>query len=221
MASPYVNVDGLGADPKLTSSTGPLAGSSSIPTIPSNPLGGGPAVNQQQHQKYQLRRHQAIAHPAVDAPRHNLSPESSSREASASQMNHQGTTSTSTPAASLIEGHYRSLSDDQQLILDPNQPSARLEDMSHRPTSLHEFFRDFWIELQELVQELAFYGKNKTWKKKIMAVLLLVSSVLVFSDLLFGDFIYTHLEHFIHWMASHAATAVLAFVGIFVLSTRE
>jgi uncharacterized membrane protein YdjX (TVP38/TMEM64 family) len=80
---------------------------------------------------------------------------------------------------------------------------------------------EFTTELKYLFADLVEYGKAKTWKKKILTVLLLIVSMLVFYDLLFGrdDYIVTWLHAFIVWMTTHYAAAVFAFVGIFVLST--
>ena len=82
-------------------------------------------------------------------------------------------------------------------------------------------WKEFKEELKSLFADLVEYGKAKTWKKKILTVLLCVVSVLVFYDLLFGkqDYIVTWLHAFIVWMTNHAAAAVFAFVGIFVVST--
>uniref|UniRef100_A0A7R9ZU85 VTT domain-containing protein n=1 Tax=Pseudo-nitzschia arenysensis TaxID=697910 RepID=A0A7R9ZU85_9STRA len=82
-------------------------------------------------------------------------------------------------------------------------------------------WQEFKEELKSLFVDLVEYGKAKTWKKKILTVLLCVVSVLVFYDLLFGkqDYIVTWLHSFIVWMTTHHAAAVFAFVGIFVVST--
>lgn len=96
--------------------------------------------------------------------------------------------------------------------------SVHLTD-STRPTSLGEFFRDFWSELKSLILELIDYGRKKTWKKKLMTIFLMVSSALVFYDLIFGSFIISHLEDFINWMTLHPSYAVVAFVSIFVVCT--
>lgn len=82
-------------------------------------------------------------------------------------------------------------------------------------------FREFTTELKYLFSDLIEYGKAKTWKKKILTVLLCLISMLVFYDLLFGkqDYIVTWLHSFIVWMTTHHTAAVFAFVGIFVLST--
>ena len=90
-----------------------------------------------------------------------------------------------------------------------------------RPTSLREFFRGFSSEFQSLLEELIQYGKAKSWKKKILTVLVMTTSALVFYDLLFGDYIIDHLEHFVQWMTEHCAEAVVAFIALFVISTRK
>ena len=88
-------------------------------------------------------------------------------------------------------------------------------------TSLRPFFRELWVELKELTAELIEYGKTKTWKKKLLTVVVSVASLVVFYDLLFGDIIVDSIEHFVLWMAKHSTLAVLAFVCIFVISTRK
>jgi len=72
-----------------------------------------------------------------------------------------------------------------------------------------------------LLVDLIRYGKAKSWKKKVLTVILFFISVTVFYDLLFGrqDYIITWLHSFIVWMTTHHTAAVFAFVGIFVVST--
>lgn len=95
--------------------------------------------------------------------------------------------------------------------------------ISHREASAigSSRLKEFTTELKYLFADLVEYGKAKTWKKKILTVLLCVVSMVVFYDLLFGrqDYIITWLHSFIVWMTTHHAAAVFAFVGIFVLST--
>ncbi len=98
-------------------------------------------------------------------------------------------------------------------------PSARIEDMTHRPTSLREFFPGLWSEFRSLAEELIQYGKAKSWKKKVLTVLVTATSAIVFYDLLFGDYICDRIEYFVNWMTEHSATAVLAFIALFVVST--
>lgn len=92
---------------------------------------------------------------------------------------------------------------------------------STRPTSLNEFFQDFWTELKALIIELIEYGRKKTWKKKLMTAFLMISSALVFYDLIFGNMIIGILEDFVFWMTSNPTFAVAAFVAIFVVCTRK
>jgi hypothetical protein len=80
-------------------------------------------------------------------------------------------------------------------------------------------FQVFSEELSELVQDLLEYSKAKTWKKKCMALILCLSSILVFYDLLFGEYIVQFLKIFILWMSVHSIEAVFAFVGTFVVAT--
>jgi hypothetical protein len=101
--------------------------------------------------------------------------------------------------------------------------SSSLEDLppDQRPSNLQEFFSAFWMELGELIRELIQYARAKTWKKKILTVLVSACSILVFYDLFFGDYILQYLEEFIFWMSVHSAIAVLAFVVLFVVATRK
>ena len=92
---------------------------------------------------------------------------------------------------------------------------------SPREAAIGMRWNEFKAELKSLFVDLVEYSKAKTWKKKILTVLVCAISGLVFYDLLFGkqDFIITWLHAFILWMTTHHAAAVFAFVGIFVLST--
>ncbi|MGK3740322.1 MAG: hypothetical protein ACI90V_007172 [Bacillariaceae sp.] len=82
---------------------------------------------------------------------------------------------------------------------------------------------EFTIELKYLFKDLIEYGKAKTWKKKLLTVILFICSMVVFYDLIFGkqNYIVTWLHLFIVWMTKHYILSVFAFVGIFVLSTRK
>ena len=82
-------------------------------------------------------------------------------------------------------------------------------------------WEEFKAELKSLFWDLVEYAKAKTWKKKILTVLVFLVACWVFYDLLFGrqDFIITWLHAFIVWMTGHQMAAVFAFVGIFTLST--
>lgn len=80
-------------------------------------------------------------------------------------------------------------------------------------------FQEFSQELSELIQDLMEYTKAKTWKKKVMAVVLCLSSVLVFYELIFGHLIIEWLHTFILWMSLHSIEAVFAFLAIFVVAT--
>uniref|UniRef100_A0A7S4EQQ7 VTT domain-containing protein n=1 Tax=Pseudo-nitzschia australis TaxID=44445 RepID=A0A7S4EQQ7_9STRA len=81
--------------------------------------------------------------------------------------------------------------------------------------------KEFTTEFKSLLVDLIEYGKAKTWKKKLLTVILCGISALVFYDLFYGkqDCIVTQLHSFVVWMTTHHTAAVFAFVGIFVLST--
>jgi hypothetical protein len=95
-----------------------------------------------------------------------------------------------------------------------HQPQQPQEDP---PSRRQELF----AECGDLFLDLLQYGRAKTWKKKLMTLTLCLSSLYVFYDLLFGGNIVVWLRAFILWMADHSIVAVFAFIGIFVVSTRE
>jgi hypothetical protein len=97
-----------------------------------------------------------------------------------------------------------------------NKTNSFGSQIMHRKTTR---FQEFSKELSELVHDLLEYSKAKTWKKKCMALTLCLSSVLVFYDLLFGEYIVHFLQIFILWMSVHSIEAVFAFVGTFVVAT--
>lgn len=123
--------------------------------------------------------------------------------------------------AEWLQSDYQAMEMEDPTLILRQMSSAKIDDMSafQRPTSLRDFFKAFTEEARELLQELIEYSKAKTLKKKLLTVLVSVSSMLVFYDLLFGKIIITYLQHFILWMSNHHATAVLAFVALFVVAT--
>ena len=95
----------------------------------------------------------------------------------------------------------------------PTAPSDNLASA----TPLKEFTREFKSLLVDLIE----YSRAKTWKKKVLTVILFILAALVFYDLFFGNhnFIVTWLHSFVIWMTTHHTASVFAFVGIFVVST--
>ena len=83
-------------------------------------------------------------------------------------------------------------------------------------------FDSFRLELMDLIKDLIQYGRQKTWKKKILTMILCTSSLVVFYDLLFNkpSFIISKLHEFVVWTMIHPHLAVLAFIITFVISTR-
>jgi hypothetical protein len=75
-------------------------------------------------------------------------------------------------------------------------------------------------EICDLFRELYQYGKNKSWKKKVLTVIVFCSSILVLHDLIFVGNIYIWLQEFILWMGDHIVEGIFAFIGIFVITTR-
>eukprot|EP00538_Stauroneis_constricta_P013402 CAMPEP_0119545904 /NCGR_PEP_ID=MMETSP1352-20130426/520_1 /TAXON_ID=265584 /ORGANISM="Stauroneis constricta, Strain CCMP1120" /LENGTH=336 /DNA_ID=CAMNT_0007590523 /DNA_START=110 /DNA_END=1117 /DNA_ORIENTATION=+ len=74
-------------------------------------------------------------------------------------------------------------------------------------------------EVKSLGTELIDYSRQKPWKKKLLTVLVIASSVSVFTDLLFFGNIRQLLVKFVEWMAVHESAAVFAFIGLFVVAT--
>mmetsp|Transcript_4455 Transcript_4455/g.8198 ORF Transcript_4455/g.8198 Transcript_4455/m.8198 type:complete len:398 (-) Transcript_4455:2365-3558(-) len=74
-------------------------------------------------------------------------------------------------------------------------------------------------EICDVLHELLEYGKNKSWKKKILTVIVFCSSILVFYDLLFVGNISKWIESFILWMGDHIVEGIVAFIGIFIITT--
>ena len=143
--------------------------------------------------------------------------------------------------SSPAEGHLIDVGVDNDITEDvPIDEDDDIENMSHSHRSIDQhinaeqlpstvdplpsngtFCKEFWSELKSLLAELLQHNKNKSKKKKLLTVFMVVASILVFYDLIFGGTIYGWLESFIHWMAENEAQAVFAFIGIFVVSTRE
>jgi len=99
--------------------------------------------------------------------------------------------------------------------------AAASPDTSNGPSKRSSRVKEFTTELKSLLVDIIEYSKAKTWKKKLLTVVLFVISTLVFYDLFFGrqDYIVSWLHSFVVWMTTHHALAVFAFVGIFVVST--
>ena len=103
----------------------------------------------------------------------------------------------------------------------PDLISGPGDDDSLSSYRFHEVLNEFWIELKFLSKELFEYGRVRSWKKKVLTVVLCDSSALVFWDLIFGGYIVSWLEEFIMWMTNHSMKAVFAFIALFVVCTRE
>ena len=75
-------------------------------------------------------------------------------------------------------------------------------------------------EVCDLFHELVHYTKTKSWKKKVLTVVVCASSLFVFADLLFFGNIRRWLDAFIFWMGDHIVEGIVAFIGLFVVTTR-
>jgi hypothetical protein len=74
---------------------------------------------------------------------------------------------------------------------------------------------------KSLLAELLEFVKKRPLKKKVLTVVIVVSSISVFIDLIFFGNIQNVLIAFLEWMVLHTALAVFAFIAIFVVSTRK
>jgi len=90
------------------------------------------------------------------------------------------------------------------------------EQYVHKPSRCQRWKAEFC----DLFRELVNYGINKSWKKKVLTVLVCSSSFLVFADLLFFGNIVNWLQAFILWMGNNIVAGIFAFIGIFVITTR-
>lgn len=135
---------------------------------------------------------------------------------------------THVPSAQL---HYQSptttTSDDyvSAELLTPSAPAsdrgaASVAAAASQPSS-SSLSAELWDEAKSLFKELVRYSRVKSWKKKVLTAIVALASLLVFYDLLFGNYIYTYLKYFIKWMTHHSIGAVFAFVAVLVISTRK
>jgi hypothetical protein len=69
--------------------------------------------------------------------------------------------------------------------------------------------------------ELLHFMRNRPWNKKLLTVSVIVSCIYVFIDLVFLGNIEDLIEVYMYWMEHHLAAGVFAFIGIFIVSTRE
>ena len=82
-------------------------------------------------------------------------------------------------------------------------------------------WKECWDEIKSLLLELSEFNRKRNWKKKLLTVVIILSSILVFYDLIFRRDIQHWLTRFLEWMTVHPNGAVLAFILIFVISTRK
>ena len=135
---------------------------------------------------------------------------------------HEQPLNSSTTDAPRSHPRDTSVSSSDSVLRNNNNSSNRLlSSQQEEGAAGSSRLNQFMAELKFLFKDLIEYSKAKTWKKKILTVVVGIISALVFYDLLFGkqDFIVTWLRSFIVWMTTHHAAAVFAFVGIFVVST--
>ena len=86
-------------------------------------------------------------------------------------------------------------------------------------TTTKRCWEEFWIELKSLIRLIIQHNRGKPCKKRILGISMLIITILVFIDLVFGSYIGSWLSSFILWMEHHGMEAVFAFVVIFVVST--
>jgi uncharacterized membrane protein YdjX (TVP38/TMEM64 family) len=79
------------------------------------------------------------------------------------------------------------------------------------PSSPEEELAFFW--------ELMHFAKHRNWKKKVLSVLICISSFIVLIDLIFFHHVRNIIEAFLQWMTMHHFLAVLTFLVFFILAT--
>jgi len=95
--------------------------------------------------------------------------------------------------------------------MDQAKQSERLQTSGAKEGQEEEELHFFW--------ELLRFAKNRSWKKKLMTVLIFSSSAYVLIDLVFLGNIMKLIENFLTWMTNHSGAAVGCFLGFFVLAT--
>lgn len=72
---------------------------------------------------------------------------------------------------------------------------------------------------KHIIFELIDYMRFRSWKKKLLTVIVFCTSVLVIVDMFFFGYINSWLEGFFKWMARHSIAGLFAFMALFVVGT--
>lgn len=72
---------------------------------------------------------------------------------------------------------------------------------------------------KHIIFELIDYMRFRSWKKKLLTVIVFCTSALVIVDMIFFGYINSWLEGFFKWMFRHAIAGLFAFLGLFVVGT--
>jgi uncharacterized membrane protein YdjX (TVP38/TMEM64 family) len=79
------------------------------------------------------------------------------------------------------------------------------------PSSPEEEWAFFW--------ELLQFAKNRNWKKKVLSVVICITSFVVLVDLIFFHHVRSIIEAFLQWMTVHPFLAVATFIVFFIMTT--
>eukprot|EP00978_Attheya_sp_CCMP212_P038547 scaffold192017_cov55-Attheya_sp.AAC.1 len=101
----------------------------------------------------------------------------------------------------------------------PSSPSSPQTDYLQMDQNEYNAETTRNVHPDSLFVELLEFVKKRNWKKKVLTVFIMVSSLCVFVDLIFFGHIQKILLLFLEWMTTHTTLAVFAFIAIFVVST--
>jgi hypothetical protein len=103
----------------------------------------------------------------------------------------------------------------------PSSPSSPQTQYLHMDQTENEEETTRHVHPDSLFVELLQFAKKRNWKKKVLTVSIMASSLCVFCDLIFFGHIQKFLLLFLEWMTTHTWLAVFAFIAMFVVSTRK
>ena len=127
-----------------------------------------------------------------------------------------GTKANATPDPPELEPNPSHSPQTDYLAMNQNELSQHniAETTATTTTRVHHHDKTLFAELFE-------FAKHRNWKKKLLTVVIVTSSVGVFIDLIFFGNIQSVLVTFLKWMADHTTLAVFAIILMFVVSTRK
>lgn len=103
-----------------------------------------------------------------------------------------------------------------------HDPDIVEEDYVGKPTTFSKSssrWKRVKTEIIDVFHEVAHYTSTKSWKKKVLMVMLYTSSLLVLVDLVFFGNIVQWLCDFMLWMQTHVMEGIFAFIGLFIITT--